>query len=91
MSAVTADRGARIPDELMEAALKLPEQARAEFASALLRSLDKTEDDPVVVRTEWKDELAKRIDEIRSGKVKPVDGHEALLRTRQRLREQYGV
>jgi putative addiction module component (TIGR02574 family) len=91
MSAVTADRGEKIPDELIDAALRLPEQARARFASALLRSLDKAGDDPEVVRKEWKDEIARRIDEVRSGKVKPVDGHEALLQARQRLREQYGV
>jgi putative addiction module component (TIGR02574 family) len=91
MSAPALDSNTPVPDELMDAALRLPEQARARFASALLRSLDGTRDDPELVRTEWKEELARRIDDIRSGKVKTVDGHAALLQARQRLRERYGV
>jgi Putative addiction module component len=91
MSAGTIDRDLAIPDDLLKAALSLPEAARANFASTLLKSLDDSEDDPEVVRAEWRNELARRIEDIRSGKVQPVDGHSSLVKTRQRLREKYGV
>ena len=91
MSTGTVDREMAVPDELMTAALRLPERARADFACALLKSLDTSDGDPEVVRTAWRNELAKRIDDVRSGRVKAVDGHAPLLQTRQRLREQYGV
>ena len=91
MSTGTIDRDLAIPDDLLQAALSLPVAARASFASTLLRSLDEFEDDPEVVRAEWRSELAKRIEDIRSGSVKPVDGHSSLVKTRQRLREKYGV
>jgi putative addiction module component (TIGR02574 family) len=52
----------------------LPEQERAELAHFLLDTLDETEAD-VDVEAAWDAELARRADEIRSGKAvgKPAE------------------
>lgn len=91
MSATTLDPNAAVPPELMRAALSLPLPTRAKLATALLESLDESADDPEVVREEWRAEIARRIEDLRSGKVKPVDGHAFLLRLRRELRERHGL
>ena len=91
MSSATLDANAAVPADLMKAALELPGPARAKFASALLESLDDPTDDSEVVRQAWKTEIARRIEEIRSGKVQLVDGTATLMRLRQELREKHGV
>jgi hypothetical protein len=91
MSTPTVELENEIPDSLLEAALRLPDKARARFASALIRSLDGAEDDPEEVRAEWQAEIAKRVEDLRSGAVQPVDGRAFLLETRQRIRDTHGV
>jgi putative addiction module component (TIGR02574 family) len=56
--------------ELLEKALSLPPEARAALAGSLLESLDETVD--ASAEAEWCDEIARRIEEIDSGKVKTI-------------------
>ena len=61
--------------ELLEKALALPPEARAALAGSLLDSLDETVD--ANVEEEWNREIARRIEELDSGKVKPIPWAEA--------------
>ena len=61
--------------ELLRKALALPAEARAALAGSLLESLDDTLDSSV--EEEWSREIARRIGELDSGKVKPVPWAEA--------------
>jgi len=60
---------------LLEQALKLPSAARAALAGSLLESLDDTVDPNA--EAAWAQEIAKRLEEIDSGKVKAVPWAEA--------------
>lgn len=61
--------------ELLKKALALPPEARAALAGSLLESLDEKLD--ASAEEEWKLEIARRIAELDSGKVKPVPWAEA--------------
>ncbi len=61
--------------DLLEKALALPPEARASLATSLLDSLDTTID-PGVEKA-WNQEIARRIAEVDSGKVKPIPWEEA--------------
>ncbi|MFZ3211600.1 MAG: addiction module protein [Terriglobales bacterium] len=61
--------------ELLKKALALPAEARAALASRLLESLDDTVD--TAAEEEWNKEIARRIEELDSGKVKPIPWSEA--------------
>jgi putative addiction module component (TIGR02574 family) len=61
--------------ELLKKALALPAEARAALAGSLLDSLDDSVD--VSAEEEWNNEIARRIEELDSGKVRPVPWAEA--------------
>jgi len=61
--------------ELLKKALALPAGARAALAGSLLESLDETVD--AGTEEEWQKEIARRIQDLDSGKVKPVPWAEA--------------
>ena len=61
--------------DLLKKALALPAEARAALASRLLDSLDDTVDE--AAEEEWNKEIARRIQQLDSGKVKPVAWAEA--------------
>jgi len=61
--------------ELLKKALALPAEARAALAGSLLESLDDTVD--ASAEEEWNREIARRIQELDSGRVKPVPWAEA--------------
>jgi len=61
--------------ELLKKALALPIEARAALAGSLLESLDDVIDESA--EEEWKLEIARRIKELDSGKVKPIAWAEA--------------
>lgn len=68
-------------------ALGLPVQQRAALARALIRSLDEgPEPDEAAVEAAWDEEIARRVNEIESGRVtgRPAD---AVLKD---LRAKYG-
>jgi putative addiction module component (TIGR02574 family) len=61
--------------ELLKRALALPPEARAALAGSLLESLDETVDP--AAEEEWQREIARRIQGLDSGKVKPIAWAEA--------------
>jgi putative addiction module component (TIGR02574 family) len=61
--------------ELLKKALALPAEVRAALAGSLLDSLDDTLD--ASAEEEWNQEIARRIRELDSGKVKPIPWAEA--------------
>jgi putative addiction module component (TIGR02574 family) len=63
-------------EKILQEALSLPEDARLDLASALLESVDR---DPADEGAEeaWSAEAKRRLDETRSGAVKPVPWEEA--------------
>ena len=56
--------------KILEEALKLPIEARAALAGSLLESLDEVVDENV--EATWADEIARRIDDLNTGKAKTV-------------------
>ena len=63
---------------LLEEALKLPSEARAGLAGSLLESLD--QDTDADVEEAWAIEIARRLEDIRSGAVKTISWAEARKR-----------
>jgi putative addiction module component (TIGR02574 family) len=63
------------PTKLLEEALKLPAEARAALAGSLLDSLDDTVDPNA--EAAWDTEIARRLKELDSGKVRPIPWAEA--------------
>jgi putative addiction module component (TIGR02574 family) len=61
--------------DLLKKALALPPEARAALAGSLLESLDDTVD--AGAEEEWNREIARRIGELDSGRVKPIPWAEA--------------
>lgn len=68
-------------EQIAEAALALPSEARALLADRLVESLDPAEDG--YVRQLWVTEALRRRDDIRSGRVKTIPSDEALARIRR--------
>ena len=58
--------------ELLKRALALTAEERAELAGSLLESLDGVHDDPQAVEAAWHEEIARRIEDLDSGKAKTV-------------------
>jgi len=58
--------------ELLKRALTLSEDERAELAGSLLESLDGPPEDTEAVEAAWNEEIARRIEDLDSGKVKTV-------------------
>ncbi len=56
--------------ELLRKALTLPVGERAELAGSLIESLDSAKDKSV--QAAWDEEIARRMEELDSGKVKAV-------------------
>ena len=61
--------------QLLELALRLPEQERADLAARLLDSLDAASEENV--EAAWSMEIQQRVEELDTGKVKPVPWAEA--------------
>jgi putative addiction module component (TIGR02574 family) len=68
-------------EQIAEAALSLPNEARARLADKLVESLDPAEDGQI--HQFWAAEARRRRDEVRSGLVKTIPGDEALARVRR--------
>jgi putative addiction module component (TIGR02574 family) len=68
----------REANKLLKKALTLPVAERAELAESLIESLDSSKDKSV--RAAWDAEIGWRIDEIDSGKVKPIPIQQARRR-----------
>lgn len=70
-------------EQLTQAALSLPSEARAQLADRLVESLAPGQDDEIQIA--WTAEAVRRRDELRRGDVQPIPGNEALQRVRDHL------
>jgi putative addiction module component (TIGR02574 family) len=68
-------------EEIAEAALQLPGEARALLADRLVESLDPAEEEDL--RALWVAEAQRRLEEVRSGRVRTIPAEEALARVRR--------
>lgn len=71
-------------EDLTEEALMLPSEARALLADRLVESLDPAEEGEL--HDLWAAEIQRRLEELRSGKVKGIPGSEVFAA----LRKKYG-
>jgi len=65
-------------DQITDAALALSSEARALLADRLVESLDPLQDEEI--HQLWAIEAQRRLDEVRCGPVKSIDGAEAIER-----------
>ncbi len=68
--------------ELIEEALSLPVEERALIADSLLRSLNMPD---TTIDAKWTEVARRRLQELRSGKVKPIPGDEVFAKVLERL------
>ena len=68
-------------EQIAEAALSLPSEARALLADRLVESLDPAEDENL--RQVWAAEALRRRDEVRGGRIKTFSSEEGLARVRR--------
>jgi putative addiction module component (TIGR02574 family) len=72
--------------EVLEKALALSTQDRGLVIDRLIASLDEGPAEEGVEEA-WADEIKRRVDEIRSGRVKMIPGEEVLRRLAARLHD----
>ncbi len=70
-------------EQLIENAISLPVEKRSLIIDSLLKSLNHPYPE---VDKQWADVACKRVDELRSGKVKPIPGEEVLKKTQELLK-----
>lgn len=74
-------------EQVAESALKLSTKDRAALTRTLIQSLDgDPADDSAEVEQAWHDEVARRVEEIKSGRVKGIPAEEVFAK----LRGKYG-
>ena len=73
-------------EALFAEAMKLSPPDREDLASLLLGSVEK-ESAEGSLNSEWDDEIARRVEEIRSGAVKGIPAEEVHRKMRERLGE----
>jgi len=61
--------------QLLQEALRLPENERGELAAMLIESLDPTSEGDV--ETAWSAEIQQRLQELQTGQVQPIPWPEA--------------
>jgi len=69
--------------ELLQKALSLSEEERAELAGSLIESLDATVDE--AAEAAWNEEIARRIADLDSGKAKTIPWEVARSRISSKL------
>jgi putative addiction module component (TIGR02574 family) len=69
--------------ELLKQALALPDKERADLAASLIDSLDSTVDEGV--EAAWQEEIARRLRDVETGKVKGVPWEEVRRKGRALL------
>ena len=70
--------------KLIEEALSLPVEERAIIADSLLRSLNMPD---TAIDAKWAEVARRRLQELRSGKVKPIPGDEVFSEVLKRFSE----
>jgi putative addiction module component (TIGR02574 family) len=69
--------------ELLKKALALPDKERADLAGSLIESLDDTIDEDA--EAAWQEEILRRLEEVRSGKVKTTPWNDVRQKGRKLL------
>lgn len=69
-------------EELIQEAISLPVELRARLVDELLKSLNPSQAD---IDALWAAEAERRVNEIESGKVKPIPGEQVFEELRKRL------
>jgi putative addiction module component (TIGR02574 family) len=69
--------------EILKKALALPDKERAELAATLIDSLDPTIDEGSEIA--WQEEIARRLSDVESGKVKTIPWEEVRRKGRAML------
>jgi putative addiction module component (TIGR02574 family) len=69
--------------ELLKKALALPDKERADLAGSLIDSLDDTVDENA--EAAWQEEIVRRLEEVRSGKVKTTPWNDVRQKGRSLL------
>jgi putative addiction module component (TIGR02574 family) len=69
--------------ELLKKALALPDKERADLAGSLIQSLDDTVDEDA--EAAWQEEIVRRLEEVRSGKVKTTPWNDVRQKGRSLL------
>ncbi len=70
-------------DELFAEAVSLPVEIRTQLVDQLLRSLNPAQKE---IDELWAKEAEKRVEQIKSGKVKTIPGEEVFKKIHKRLR-----
>ena len=70
------------PKELIAEAVSLPVEERAIVVDSILRSLNSPEDD---IDRQWIAEAERRLDEVRTGRVKAIPGDQVFAQIRKRF------
>jgi putative addiction module component (TIGR02574 family) len=68
-------------EQIIEGALSLPDEARALLADRLVESLDPAEESRI--HSLWAAEAQRRLQDVRSGRIKTIPGDEALAQVRR--------
>ncbi len=71
-------------EALAQDALKLSPQERARLAHDLLVSLEGTEEDPAEVERAWREEIERRMADVRAGNVTGIPADEVFAKLRAR-------
>ena len=76
---------------LLDAAMELPEEDRAEMAQRLFDSLPESYDvvthlDPTV-REAWRDEIRKRVDELEAGEAEMIPSDVVFREIREKMQK----
>jgi putative addiction module component (TIGR02574 family) len=69
-------------NNIIDEVLTLPVEERALIADSLLRSLNKPDKS---IDAKWTETAKRRLEELRSGKVKPVHGEEVFVKINKRF------
>jgi len=70
------------PKELIAEAVSLPVEERAIVVDSILRSFNSPEDD---IDRQWIAEAERRLDEVRTGRVKAIPGDQVFAQIRKRF------
>ncbi|MBV9773152.1 MAG: addiction module protein [Gemmatimonadetes bacterium] len=74
-------------DRLEAEILELPAHERARLAHRLIVSLDDdVEEDPTEVERAWEEEIQRRLEDYRAGRVQAIPASEVFAEARARLR-----
>ncbi len=73
-------------EEITSRALGLPEHEQAQLLKALIRHLDRgQEDSPAQVEENWKKEIARRIEEMDAGRAVEIPADQVLAELRDKV------